>query len=101
MTAQSIRGTWLGIHLRTGEHVLAVHICEVVRLRIIHRLPAEKQWNPEAVLTIRAMPRSPSPREDPELRLVGEREEKPEVVPIARPGHQVAHGAPRELRIDA
>ena len=64
LTAQSIRGTWLGIHPRTGEHLLAVHTGEVVRVRTIHRLPAEKQWDAEAVLAIRATPRSPRPRED-------------------------------------
>ena len=42
LTAQSIRGTWLGIHPRTGEHLLAVHAGEVVRVRTIHRLPAEE-----------------------------------------------------------
>ena len=52
LTAQSIRGTWLGIHPRTGEHLLAVHTGEVVRVRTIHRLPAEKQWDAEAVLAI-------------------------------------------------
>ena len=101
LTAQSIRGTWLGIHPRTGEHLLAVHTGEVIRVRTVHRLPAEKQWDAKVVLDIRAPPRSPGPREDPELRLAGEREEKPEAVLIARPGHQDAHGAPRELRIDA
>ena len=48
LTAQSIRGTWLGIHPRTGEHLLAVHTGEVVRVRTIHRLPAEKQCDAEA-----------------------------------------------------
>ena len=80
---------------------MAVHTGEVVRVRTIHRLLAEKQRNAEAVLTMRATPRIPWPREDPELRLEGDREERLEVVRIARPGHQDAHGAPRELRIHA
>ena len=72
LTAQRIRGTWVGIHLRTGEHFLAVHTGEVVRVRIIHRLPAQKQWNAEAVKAIRATPRCRGTREDPEPRLFGE-----------------------------
>ena len=101
LEAQSIRGTWLGIWPRTGEHLLAVHTGEVIRVRTIHRLPAEKQWDAATVLAIRATPRSPGAREDPEPRLAGDKEEKPEVVDIARPEHQDAHGPARELKIDA
>ena len=69
LAAQSIRGTWLGIWPRTGEHLLAVHTGEVIRTRTIHRLPAERQWDAAAVLTIQATPRSPGPREEPTPRL--------------------------------
>ena len=68
LTARSIRGTWLGIYPRTGEHLLAVHTGEVVRVRTVHRLPAEKQWDAKVVLDIRATPRSPGLQEDPEKR---------------------------------
>ena len=99
LTAQSIRGTWLGIPPCINERLLAVHTDEVVRVITIHRLLAEKQWEAKTVLAIWATPRSPGQRADPEPRLVGEREGKPEEVKIARSGHQNAHGAPRELRL--
>ena len=101
LEAQSVRGTWLGIWPRTGEHLLAVHTGEVIRVRTIHRLPAERQWDAATVLAIQATPRSPGAREDPEPRIAGEKEEKPEVVDVGRPEHQDAQGAPRELKIDA
>ena len=101
LTARSIHGTYVGIWPRTGEHLLAVHNGEVIRVRTIHRLTADKQWDADAVLAVRATPRNPGPQREPEPRLEGDKDEKPEVVSIKRPEHQDAHGPARELKIDA
>ena len=95
---RSIRGTWLGIWPRTGEHLIAAHTGEVIRVRTIHRLPTERHWDAATVLAIRATPRNPGARGEPEPK---EAAEKPEAVEIARPEHQDAHGPARELKIDA
>ena len=102
LTARSIHGTYVGIWPRTGEHLLAVHNGEVIRVRTIHRLTADKQWDADAVLAVRATPRNPGPQREPEPRLEGDKEEEtPEVVNVKRPEHQDAHGPARELKIDA
>ena len=63
LTAQSLRGTWLGIHARAGEQLIAVHTGDVLRVWTIHRIVAERRLEAARVLGIRAMPRRPGPSE--------------------------------------
>ena len=103
LTAQSLRGTWLGIHARAGEQLIAVHTGDVLRVWTIHRIVAERQLEAATVLGIRAMPRRPGPSEGagPDPCLLVERAARPEAVRIPRPAHQDAHSAPRELKLDS
>ena len=70
-----VQSTWLGIHARTGEHVIALPSGEAIRVRTIHRLSGDARWSPEAVPAIRALPRRPVPQRDdadPESRAAGQ-----------------------------
>ena len=49
LIARSIRGTWLGIHVRTGEHIIATESGEAVRVRTIHRVPEDERWSLDAI----------------------------------------------------
>jgi hypothetical protein len=92
----------LGIYERTGEHLVATRRGEVIRVRTIHRLPKEDQWNSEAVLAVAALPRKPNPESgthEPEPQLVQEDAEEKVEVNTARPDHDDRKGVPRELRI--
>ena len=56
---RSVQRTWLGIHARTGEHVIALPSGEAIRVRTIHRLSGDARWSPKAVLAVCALPRRP------------------------------------------
>ena len=61
LAARSLPGIWLGVYPRTGEHIVALASGEAIRVRIVHRLAASDQWDAEAALAVRALPRKPSP----------------------------------------
>ena len=54
LAERNVLGTWLGIHPRTGEHVIAIHIGEAIRVRSVHRVVLEERWSPDAVRAVRA-----------------------------------------------
>ena len=61
LAERCIQGTWVGIFPRTGEHVIVLPSGEAIRVRTIHRLPAEDRWDPAAVEAVQALPRRPVP----------------------------------------
>ena len=61
LAERSVRGTWVGIFPRTGEHVIVLPSGEAIRVRTIHRIPVEDRWDPAAVAAVRATPRRPVP----------------------------------------
>ena len=61
LAERNVLGTWLGIHPRTGEHVIAIHTGEAIRVRSVHRVVPEERWSPDAVRAVRALPRRPGP----------------------------------------
>ena len=104
LTARSISATWLGIDVRTGEHIVATRNGEAILVRTIHRVPGEDQWVPETVLAVKALPRRPNPSRggaDPEPKLntdtVGEA--SPDGADLGRPECDNPGGGPRELRM--
>ena len=102
LAPRSIPATWLGIYERTGEHLVATRRGDVIRVRTIHRLPKEDQWNADAVFAVRALPRKPNPEKgsrEPEPKLAQDKAEDEERVNIERPDHEDRRGVPRELRI--
>ena len=73
LAERNVLGTWLGIHPRTGEHVIAIHIGEAIRVRSVHRVVFEERWSPDAVRAVRALPRRPGAGQtDPAPRLLVE-----------------------------
>ena len=74
LAERSVQGTWVGIHARTGEHVIALPSGEVIRVRTIHRVVGDARWSADAVLAVRALPGRPIPQRDgvdPGPRLMG------------------------------
>ena len=61
LAERCVRGTWVGIFPRTGEHVIVLPSGEAIRVRTIHRFPAEDRWDPAAVAAVQALPRRPVP----------------------------------------
>ena len=61
LAERCIKGTWIGIFPRTGEHVVALPSGEAIRVRTIHRLPAENRWDFAAIEAVKALPRKPIP----------------------------------------
>ena len=57
-----VKGTWVGIFPRTGEHIIVLPSGEAIRVRTVHRLPAEDRWDPTEVAASRALPRRPVPQ---------------------------------------
>ena len=82
LAARSIYGTWVGQVARSGEHIVIKSSGDAVRCRTVRRIPKEKRWNAENVLTVEATPRCPAPNskepEKIEARLVDD-EVKPDV----------------------
>ena len=114
LVERSVRGIWLGIIPKTGEHVIAKADGEAIRVRTVQPVPDDDQWDAEAVLAVRALPRKPNPNtgaassdaaEQVEPQLNSDEAAQPEAgdsgAGIARPDHEdAAHGGPRELRPD-
>ena len=61
LAERCVKGTWIGIFPRTGEHVIALPSGEAIRVRTIHRLPAENRWDFVAIEAVKALPRKPIP----------------------------------------
>ena len=61
LAERCVRGTRVGIFRRTGEHVIVLPSGEAIRVRTIHRFPAEDRGDPAAVAAVRALPRRPVP----------------------------------------
>ena len=61
LAARSLPGVWLGSHLRTDEHIIALDLAEAIRVRTVHRLPELDRWSIDVVLGVRALPRRPNP----------------------------------------
>ena len=59
LAARSGKGTWVGIFPRTGEHIIVLPSGEAIRVRTIHRVPAEDRWDSAAVAAVRALPWRP------------------------------------------
>ena len=57
-------GTWLGIISKTGGHIIAKADGEAIRVRSVQPCPDEDKCNAEAVLGVRAPPRTPNPNTD-------------------------------------
>ena len=105
-----MKGTWVGIFLRTGEHIVVLPSGEAIRVRTIHRVPEEDRWDSEAVTAIRALPRRPVPQRDdadPMPRTAGQerpteegREDDVGGSNLERPIVMKDQKVPRELRID-
>ena len=63
LAARSIYGTWVGQVARSGEHIVIKSSGDAVRCRTVRRIPKEKRWNAENVLTVEATPRCPAPQQ--------------------------------------
>ena len=103
MAERNVLGTWLGIHPRTGEHVIAFHIGEAIRVRSVHRVVLEERWSPDAVRAVRALPRRPGPGQtEPAPRLLVEQPSGKEAsgANLEQPEAEERRAAPRELKID-
>ena len=62
LKSRVIRGIWLGIDPKTGEHRVALLSGgPVVRARTVIRVPDSEKWNAEEVMKIVATPRQPNP----------------------------------------
>ena len=98
LAERSVKGTWIGINARTGEHVIALPSGEAIRVRTIHRVVGDARWSADAVLAVRALPRRPVPQrddEDPSTRTVKQKASVPEA---ERPEVLEENRVPRELR---
>ena len=62
LAERCVKGTWVGIFPRTGEHIIVLPSGEAIRVRTIHRFPAEDRWDSTAVDAVRALPRRPVPQ---------------------------------------
>ena len=103
LAERNVLGTWLGIHPRTGEHVIAIHIGEAIRVRSVHRVVPEERWSPDAVRAVRALPRRPGPGQtEPAPRLLVEEPSGEEAsgANLEQPEPEERRVAPRELKID-
>ena len=57
------KATWLGVHDRTNEHLVAIEDGgPALRVRTVRRRPAADKWDRDAVLAIAATPRQPETR---------------------------------------
>ena len=64
MMTRWIRCTLVGQMSRTGEHIVIKPSGDAARCRTVFRVPVEDRWDAEAVLSIRATPRRPTPSSD-------------------------------------
>ena len=103
LEARCVKGTWVGIYPRTGEHILVTTAGDAIRVRTIHRLVEEERWNADVVLAIRSTPRKPCPsagHADPMPRRVEASEEQPTSgANLERPETDEWRSCPRELQI--
>ena len=103
LEARCIKGTWVGIYLRTGEHILVTTAGDAIRVRTIHRLVEEERWNVDVVLAIQSTPRKPCPsagHADPVPRRVESSEEQSTSgANLEHPEAAEWRSCPRELQI--
>ena len=106
LAARSLPGIWLGVYPRTGEHIVALESGEAIRVRTVHRLSAEDQWNADAVLAVRALPRKPSPNDtagEPRPRRNTEADDgagdRVDGANLGETDHDDQAAEPRELRL--
>ena len=64
LMTRSIRCILVGQMSRTGEHIVIKPSGDAARCRAVFRVPLEDRWDAEAVLSIRATPRRPTPSSD-------------------------------------
>ena len=103
LAERNVLGTWLGIHPRTGEHVIAIHTGEAIRVRSVHRVVPEERWSPDAVRAVQALPRRPGPEQtEPAPRRLGEDQSGKESsgANLEQPEPEDRQAVPRELKID-
>eukprot|EP00973_Karenia_brevis_P022846 3143747-Karenia_brevis.AAC.1 len=55
-------GTWLGVHRRTHEHLIANESGAVVKARSIRRRPLPERWSADAIEKLKGTPTKPNPR---------------------------------------
>ena len=107
LAARSLPGTWLGVYPRTGEHIIALASGEAIRVRTVHRLAAEDQWDVDAVMAVRALPRKPSPdgpASEPRPRrntTADDAEDRVDGADLGEADHDDGVVMPRELRLTA
>ena len=103
LEARCIKGTWVGIYPRTGEHILVTTAGDAIRVRTIHRLVEEERWNADVVLAIQSTPRKPCPsagHADPVPRRVESSEEQSTSgANLEHPETAEWRSCPRELQI--
>ena len=103
LEARCIKGTWVGIYPRTGEHILVTTAGDAIRVRTIHRLVEEERWNADVVLAIQSTPRKPCPsagHADPVPRRVESSEEQfTSGANLEHPETAEWRSCPRELQI--
>ena len=103
LEARYIKGTWVGIYPRTGEHILVTTAGDAIRVRTIHRLVEEERWNADVVLAIQSTPRKPCPsagHADPVPRRVESSEEQfTSGANLEHPETAEWRSCPRELQI--
>ena len=62
MEAQFFQGTWVGIHMRTNEHIVVrASDGKALRARTVRCNKQGEQWSKEAVMNIKATPMNPDP----------------------------------------
>ena len=72
------RGVWVGVHDRTGEHVVvALNGGPATLVRTIKRLTEAERWDYEAVDGVLARPRKPDPRGRADSRQAREQPQPP------------------------
>ena len=56
-----LEGTWVGVHDRTGEHIVVLKTGQAIKVRTIKLKPESERWKADAISCIRATPRQPDP----------------------------------------
>ena len=55
------KGTWVGIDIKSGMHIVVLKSDVAVRVRTIKRRPDSEKWDPDVLLNITCTPRIPNP----------------------------------------